>query len=60
MTFTEEQITAAFLRWEQDLRANPGGFMTLEQVRQDPAERVALANAAALIGYMQRAAEVQT
>ena len=23
MTFTEEQITAAFLRWEQDLRARP-------------------------------------
>lgn len=23
MTFTQDQIAAAFLRWEQDLRANP-------------------------------------
>ena len=60
MRFTEKQIIAAFLRWEQDLRANPGDFMTLEQVRQRPAEEVALDSAAALIGYILRAREVQT
>ena len=60
MTFTEDQIAAAFLRWEQDLRARPGAFLSREQVDQDHAERVALANAAALIRYMQQAREAQT
>ena len=60
MTFTEEQITAAFLRWEQDLRANPEAFQTHEQVRQLSAEEAAQAATAALVRYMQRAAEVQT
>ena len=58
MTFTQDQITAAFLRWEQDLRANPEEFQTHEQVRQRPAEEVAQDSAAALVRYMQQGEEV--
>lgn len=59
MTFTEDQIAAAFLRWEQDLRAKPDAFQTHEQVLQRPAADVALANTEVLIRYMQLAREVQ-
>lgn len=54
MTFTQDQITAAFLRWEQDLRAKPETFQTHEQVRQLSAEEAAQAATAALVRYIQQ------
>lgn len=54
MTFTQDQITAAFLRWEQALRAKPEAFQTHEQVSQLSAEEAAQAATAALVRYMQQ------